>query len=54
MHVLLEYSIRAFSFFVFVTDETVTKMKTHVPIVFVKCLQCFDAVGWAAGRASGL
>ena len=19
-----------------------------------KCLQCFDAVGWAAGRASGL
>jgi len=48
--------MRAFSFFVFVTDETVTKtkMKTHVPIVFVKCLQCFDAVGWAAGRASGL
>ena len=21
---------------------------------FMKCLQCFDAVGWAAGRASGL
>ena len=21
---------------------------------FVFCLQCFDAVGWAAGRASGL
>ena len=21
---------------------------------FIKCLQCFDAVGWAAGRASGL
>jgi len=20
----------------------------------MKCLQCFDAVGWAAGRASGL
>jgi len=20
----------------------------------VSCLQCFDAVGWAAGRASGL
>jgi len=20
----------------------------------VKCLQCFEAVGWAAGRASGL
>jgi len=22
--------------------------------VFSLCLQCFDAVGWAAGRASGL
>ena len=22
--------------------------------VFCLCLQCFDAVGWAAGRASGL
>ena len=22
--------------------------------VCVCCLQCFDAVGWAAGRASGL
>ena len=21
---------------------------------FLQCLQCFDAVGWAAGRASGL
>ena len=21
---------------------------------FMACLQCFDAVGWAAGRASGL
>ena len=21
---------------------------------FAECLQCFDAVGWAAGRASGL
>ena len=23
-------------------------------IVTAMCLQCFDAVGWAAGRASGL
>ena len=23
-------------------------------IPFVSCLQCFDAVGWVAGRASGL
>jgi len=22
--------------------------------MFMLCLQCFDAVGWAAGRASGL
>jgi len=24
------------------------------PIFSLLCLQCFDAVGWAAGRASGL
>jgi len=23
-------------------------------LFFVSCLQCFDAVGWAAGRAFGL
>jgi len=23
-------------------------------VVLQACLQCFDAVGWAAGRASGL
>ena len=22
--------------------------------IYFSCLQCFDAVGWAAGRASGL
>ena len=25
-----------------------------VPGLKRRCLQCFDAVGWAAGRASGL
>ena len=25
-----------------------------VMLFFSSCLQCFDAVGWAAGRASGL
>ena len=25
-----------------------------VTLINSKCLQCFDAVGWAAGRASGL
>jgi len=24
------------------------------PVAYYKCLQCFDAVGWVAGRASGL
>ena len=23
-------------------------------LVYLSCLQCFDAVGWVAGRASGL
>jgi len=23
-------------------------------LLIIICLQCFDAVGWAAGRASGL
>jgi len=25
-----------------------------LPISIALCLQCFDAVGWVAGRASGL
>ena len=25
-----------------------------VSVLIIICLQCFDAVGWAAGRASGL
>jgi len=29
-------------------------MGTQWPIATDVCLQCFDAVGWAAGRASGL
>jgi len=28
------------------------KILPLLPLFF--CLQCFDAVGWAAGRASGL
>ena len=27
---------------------------TFISALFLFCLQCFDAVGWAAGRASGL
>ena len=32
--------------------ESVVEASTST--VNVLCLQCFDAVGWAAGRASGL
>ena len=28
--------------------------KIIISFVLALCLQCFDAVGWAAGRASGL
>jgi len=31
-------------------DATLTDFRYY----HVVCLQCFDAVGWAAGRASGL
>jgi len=27
---------------------------TYIIYFFLFCLQCFDAVGWAAGRTSGL
>jgi len=36
---------------------TKANLKMNIAILHVrhlKCLQCFDAVGWAAGRASGL
>jgi len=29
-------------------------LEFYTPCNFSACLQCFDAVGWAAGRASGL
>ena len=44
----------------FLTDISLTAVKFHDihrisrQVVTVFCLQCFDAVGWAAGRASGL
>jgi len=34
-----------------VTIDSVTSF--HL-MYLLHCLQCFDAVGWAAGRASGL
>ena len=39
------------------TDDTSVIVRTFDLYVFSNgalCLQCFDAVGWAAGRASGL
>jgi len=37
-------------------EWTVLGVNVGHPIVtnWILCLQCFDAVGWAAGRASGL
>jgi len=29
-------------------------LKTSAILFAILCLQCFDAVGWTAGRASGL
>jgi len=34
-------------------DELISN-HTHYGPIDTMCLQCFDAVGWAAGRASGL
>ena len=44
----------------FLTDISLTAVKFHDihrisrQVITAFCLQCFDAVGWAAGRASGL
>ena len=35
------------------SEQQIRKVK-YIAIVIYICLQCFDAVGWAAGRASGL
>ena len=32
----------------------VLRLINIVVVVVVRCLQCFDTVGWVAGRASGL
>ena len=34
--------------------EDITPAVSQLFVVVASCLQCFDAVGWAAGRASGL
>ena len=36
----------------FLSESKVYSLPYTVAVIF--CLQCFDAVGWAAGRASGL
>ena len=42
------------TFYVFSIIVTPTNSPTVLMAIFQQCLQCFDAVGWAAGRASGL
>jgi len=41
---VMQMKVTTFFIFYFVTCT----------IIYYLCLQCFDAVGWAAGRASGL
>ena len=40
------------------TPQPAADVKKHFPfsraLLSIECLQCFDAVGWSAGRASGL
>jgi len=35
-------------------SQTFTAVDFDMQVSTASCLQCFDAVGWAAGRASGL
>ena len=35
-------------------QNVVNRLRVFVKLKGQLCLQCFDAVGWAAGRASGL
>jgi len=39
---------------VYVTVRVRVRIRVMVSVRGYLCLQCFDAVGWAAGRASGL
>ena len=36
-----------------ISDTNITFSISTVLVVGCKCLQCFDAVGWVSGRASG-
>jgi len=47
---LLQVVYRCFTVLVFL----VQRLHFVIVSVFIWCLQCFDAVGWVAGRASGL
>ena len=37
-----------------IEDRFYQSVSTFISYLYVTCLQCFDAVVWAAGRASGL
>jgi len=39
---------------VLVIDMCILSFIIYRCLYYLQCLQCFDAVGWAAGRASGL
>jgi len=35
-------------------NNVLARVEATFAFIALNCLQCFDAVGWAAGRASGL
>jgi len=37
-----------------INGVSITTASVLMQLICTGCLQCFDAVGWAAGRASGL
>jgi len=43
------------TFFGLISDDSMDDSISHCSVFMgTQCLQCIDAVGWAAGRASGL
>jgi len=47
-------SVTRKAYWQFRMDSLLVCVMFSTSFVAVSCLQCFDAVGWAAGRASGL
>jgi len=50
---LRKVQLKGHFYFAVVAISNISKVKMAFQLLMA-CLQCFDAVGWAAGRASGL